>query len=129
MTESNIKAFLCVADLSDINGRRESQGSLSSGASLDLGTSGSGKNEVSLGKAFTNPSWKLPVPPRFHDNELCGNGPAPTAGHRGSDECTLCGDCGWSLMRSFVSSSADLVIDQEIDRRSVVRQSVLRNEI
>uniref|UniRef100_A0A3P9MTS8 Regulator of G protein signaling 12b n=1 Tax=Poecilia reticulata TaxID=8081 RepID=A0A3P9MTS8_POERE len=29
------------------NGRRESQGSLSSGASLELGTSGSGKNEVS----------------------------------------------------------------------------------
>uniref|UniRef100_A0A3B5Q4H9 Regulator of G protein signaling 12b n=1 Tax=Xiphophorus maculatus TaxID=8083 RepID=A0A3B5Q4H9_XIPMA len=28
------------------NGRRESQGSLSSGASLELGTSGSGKNEV-----------------------------------------------------------------------------------
>ncbi|KAG7277259.1 hypothetical protein CRUP_036928, partial [Coryphaenoides rupestris] len=33
-------------NLSDINGRRESQGSLSSGASLELGTSGSGKNEV-----------------------------------------------------------------------------------
>uniref|UniRef100_A0A3B4T828 Regulator of G protein signaling 12b n=1 Tax=Seriola dumerili TaxID=41447 RepID=A0A3B4T828_SERDU len=30
------------------NGRRESQGSLSSGASLELGTSGSGRNEVSL---------------------------------------------------------------------------------
>lgn len=28
------------------NGRRESQGSLSSGASLELATSGSGKNEV-----------------------------------------------------------------------------------
>lgn len=35
-------------DFSTINGRRESQGSLSSGASLELGTSGSGKNEVSL---------------------------------------------------------------------------------
>ncbi|KAK0149547.1 Regulator of G-protein signaling 12 [Merluccius polli] len=33
-------------NLSDINGRRESQGSLSSGASLELGTSGSGKNEA-----------------------------------------------------------------------------------
>uniref|UniRef100_A0AAZ3SU70 Uncharacterized protein n=1 Tax=Oncorhynchus tshawytscha TaxID=74940 RepID=A0AAZ3SU70_ONCTS len=42
-------------DLADINynfsgsnGRRESQGSLSSGASLELGTSRSGKNEVSI---------------------------------------------------------------------------------
>ncbi|CAG03291.1 unnamed protein product, partial [Tetraodon nigroviridis] len=32
-------------NFSTINGRRESQGSLSSGASLELGTSGSGKNE------------------------------------------------------------------------------------
>ena len=39
---------LCVraTDFSGSNGRRESQGSLSSGASLELGTSGSGKNEV-----------------------------------------------------------------------------------
>lgn len=36
------------ADFSAINGRRESQGSLSSGASLELGTSGSGKIEVGL---------------------------------------------------------------------------------
>lgn len=36
------------ADFSTINGRRESQGSLSSGASLELGTSGSGKLEVGL---------------------------------------------------------------------------------
>uniref|UniRef100_A0A3P9JQP0 Regulator of G protein signaling 12b n=1 Tax=Oryzias latipes TaxID=8090 RepID=A0A3P9JQP0_ORYLA len=34
------------------NGRRESQGSLSSGASLELGTSASGKNEVSPGRSF-----------------------------------------------------------------------------
>lgn len=34
------------ADFSSINGRRESQGSLSSGASLELGTSG--KLEVGL---------------------------------------------------------------------------------
>ncbi|XP_013873561.1 regulator of G-protein signaling 12b isoform X2 [Austrofundulus limnaeus] len=33
-------------NFSGTNGRRESQGSLSSGASLELGTSGSGKNEV-----------------------------------------------------------------------------------
>ncbi|XP_062333668.1 regulator of G-protein signaling 12b isoform X2 [Osmerus eperlanus] len=33
-------------NFSGSNGRRESQGSLSSGASLELGTSGSGKNEV-----------------------------------------------------------------------------------
>lgn len=35
------------SDFSGSNGRRESQGSLSSGASLELGMSGSGKNEVS----------------------------------------------------------------------------------
>uniref|UniRef100_A0A087Y8W6 Regulator of G protein signaling 12b n=1 Tax=Poecilia formosa TaxID=48698 RepID=A0A087Y8W6_POEFO len=35
--------YICV--FSGTNGRRESQGSLSSGASLELGTSGSGKNE------------------------------------------------------------------------------------
>uniref|UniRef100_A0A8C7HLD9 Regulator of G protein signaling 12b n=1 Tax=Oncorhynchus kisutch TaxID=8019 RepID=A0A8C7HLD9_ONCKI len=50
-------------DLADINynfsgsnGRRESQGSLSSGASLELGTSGSGKNEVS-GDSVTLRHW------------------------------------------------------------------------
>ncbi|MEQ2287414.1 hypothetical protein AMECASPLE_012257 [Ameca splendens] len=32
------------------NGRRESQGSLSSGASLELGTSGSGKNELDISR-------------------------------------------------------------------------------
>lgn len=36
------------SDFSGSNGRRESQGSLSSGTSLELGTSGSGRNEVSL---------------------------------------------------------------------------------
>lgn len=43
-----ILVFKCVSllDFSGTNGRRESQGSLSSGASLELGTSG--KNEVSL---------------------------------------------------------------------------------
>lgn len=39
---------LVFSDFSGSNGRRESQGSLSSGASLELGTSGSGRNEVSL---------------------------------------------------------------------------------
>lgn len=40
------------ADFSTINGRRESQGSLSSGASLELGTSGSGKMEVGLSQGL-----------------------------------------------------------------------------
>lgn len=39
---------LSLLDFAGSNGRRESQGSLSSGASLELGTSGSGRNEVSL---------------------------------------------------------------------------------
>lgn len=38
--------FVLVLDFTGTNGRRESQGSLSSGASLELGTSG--RNEVSL---------------------------------------------------------------------------------
>lgn len=42
------------SDFSGSNGRRESQGSLSSGASLELGTSGSGRNEVSL-ETVTSP--------------------------------------------------------------------------
>lgn len=44
--------FLGVPDFPGSNGRRESQGSLSSGASLELGTSASGKNEVSPGRSF-----------------------------------------------------------------------------
>lgn len=53
--------FLCwyyswvyyISDFAGSNGRRESQGSLSSGASLELGTSGSGRNEVSLERDIT----------------------------------------------------------------------------
>lgn len=49
--ESSICHF---SDFSGSNGRRESQGSLSSGASLELGTSGLGKNEVSLGRTTSH---------------------------------------------------------------------------
>lgn len=44
---SRLRNVLFCLDFAGSNGRRESQGSLSSGASLELGTSGSGKNEVS----------------------------------------------------------------------------------
>lgn len=44
--ESRLRNVLVCLDFAGSNGRRESQGSLSSGASLELGTSGSGRNEV-----------------------------------------------------------------------------------
>lgn len=44
---SRLRNVLFRLDFAGSNGRRESQGSLSSGASLELGTSGSGRNEVS----------------------------------------------------------------------------------
>lgn len=48
-TNLTTNGWVCwFSDFSGSNGRRESQGSLSSGASLELGTSGSGRNEVSL---------------------------------------------------------------------------------
>lgn len=41
-----ISVFAIALGFSGNDGRRESQGSLSSGASLELGTSATGKNEV-----------------------------------------------------------------------------------
>ncbi|XP_016890540.1 regulator of G-protein signaling 12b isoform X5 [Cynoglossus semilaevis] len=43
-------------NFSGSNGRRESQGSLSSGASLELGTSGSGRNEVEVSRGAVSVS-------------------------------------------------------------------------
>ncbi|KAK7929544.1 hypothetical protein WMY93_005939 [Mugilogobius chulae] len=43
------------------NGRRESQGSLSSGASLELGTSGSGKNEVDTSRGAERGGSSVPL--------------------------------------------------------------------
>lgn len=47
-TTDAIFGLFFLLDFAGSNGRRESQGSLSSGASLELGTSGLGRNEVSL---------------------------------------------------------------------------------
>lgn len=43
------------------NGRRESQGSLSSGASLELGTSGSGKNETDVSRSAERGAASAPL--------------------------------------------------------------------
>ncbi|KAK5927015.1 hypothetical protein CgunFtcFv8_022543 [Champsocephalus gunnari] len=48
-------------NFSGSNGRRESQGSLSSGASLELGTPGSGKNEVDVSRGAVSVSAELPL--------------------------------------------------------------------